>query len=433
MFNSHTMRFYIFTVIFCCFMMSLYQIRTGTHYELSNIIYNNTDGKIPNVPLPYKQTTKKDKISGECVYPELFEIDKFSKTCTKKKPGVCEGGNLFKFKHHWACTDCPEGSYPSNYNTYDKSSIPVCKKYDSIVLRDTSQNDRLHESSLPVHMIDVNNEKIISREYAAIAGKSLLASVKNPCKYDILTGAIVDDAELVVSPGGVVTCINTDSSVVTVISERDYLMNNNGSYANGVIRISNKPADFSIVEFNENTRHPSRVGYAYLWDNILPWIKNTFSITKPDGSDHVYIFNAISPEGTINDPVNDFLNIWTLYMEKATSLSPKPGTNTFYGSHTIMNGGQVYPLIHCWDLGTERVDASDDQGLSTDHSMFSHERDDLRKSGYAVCVDHEGLKINVDYRHLSGVIVFNGNTIDSGWFGTQAQRDRYTALMRYSQ
>lgn len=420
------MRFYIFVILFFCCLINLQQLYTKTQNELSEIINIHTN--INNIPITHQKTKINEDDLDKCMYPELFEVNIATKKCDTKKSHVCEGGNLLKFKHQWACANCPNGTYPGYEDLYNKKSLPICKQYDNLHtkhknIQSTPKNDLVTPRDL-----NVNNIKFISKDF----NNNILKTVKNPCTFDVLTGDVIENAKLITNSDGIASCITTNSDVVTVLIEHDYLTNNNGLYANGVIRISDKSAQFSIVEFDEKTKRPLRVGYAYVWDDIFPWVKNAFSMTKQENSKYAYIFNAISPKGMYNYPVNDFLDKETLYFEKATIQSPKPGPNTLYGFHTTMIGGQMYPLIHCWDLGTDRVDARDDQGLEIKRTLFSHERDNLRQTGYAVCIDHEGLKLNPDYQNLSGVIVFKKNLIESDWFGTQKEREKYIPQIRYT-
>lgn len=406
------MEFYIFVILFCYFLIGLREIPTKTSNELSPITYTTDKKAINSFTTKYVQLHSED--INQCTDTKLFEINSTTKKCTKKS-NVCEGGNLMKFKYHWTCVHCPSGTYSGYSNPHDKTSIPLCVKYTE----PTTNNN---------HNFMIDDQKLISEAFMKSNVNS--SAMKNPCKYDMLTGDIVENGQLVVDKNGIVTCIATYSDTVTVLSEKDYLKNNNGTFANGVMRISYKSAQFSIVEFDVITKRPSRIGYAYFWEDIFPWVRDAFLISKPTDSAYVYIFNASTPLNVYNYPINDFEE--TLYFETATHLSPKPGFNTFYGFHVTMVGGQVYPLVHCRDLGTDRIDAMDDQGLEIKRTLFDHERDELRRTGYAVCVDHHGLKLNPDYTNLSGVIIFTNSSIESGWFGTLQEKEKFIPQIKYS-
>jgi len=60
----------------------------------------------------------------------------------------------------------------------------------------------------------------------------------NPCKTDAITGKYVENAMIAKTDDNIYYCVSTGSNVITINSDDDYLTNNNGSYANGVIEIS---------------------------------------------------------------------------------------------------------------------------------------------------------------------------------------------------
>lgn len=126
---------------------------------------------------------------------------------------------------------------------------PICRqlKYSELLYDPPQYNDFPHKLNL-LH-------DAIAPQFRNQFTHAKNRSVINPCKIDAFTGLPVEKAELVskllYNINGtekiVWFCVSKSLDVATVLFEDDYLHNNNGTFANGVVQLS-KQRQFDNIE-----------------------------------------------------------------------------------------------------------------------------------------------------------------------------------------
>lgn len=128
---------------------------------------------------------------------------------------------------------------PSTWTTFDTIECQCPAKYDAIpgtlsmpgqcVLKNIFRFQSDEYVFTPLDNV------FVSAEYLAMVGNDV--QLPNPCQYDIATRIFNPNIGRVLMKDGVAFCEATDSHYIEVTQTDDYLSNNQGRYANAIMRI----------------------------------------------------------------------------------------------------------------------------------------------------------------------------------------------------
>lgn len=188
-------------------------------------------------------------------------------------------------------------------------------------------------------------------------------NVINPCKIDAFTGLPVDKAELVsnslYSIDGlhktVWFCISKSLDVATVLFEDDYLQNNGGSFANGVVQLSTQRnfeniekyykeiQEWHVPQTNEESIYGPYFGpiigvRVYILDSKLTFNNKLLDLLKHESSNVV--------KKIINIDITIAVNVYSIKQPK----NMLPFTYSLYNiiNYTEMNYNARYPVFRYW-------------------------------------------------------------------------------------
>lgn len=181
-----------------------------------------------------------------CRYPNLMtNVDTLLSDCLKPVGCLPHGrlndetsAGLVNPYTNGACI-CKDGYRPDR----DERIGPIC-------LADRAISDvHLPQSVYREHNLDLSQalkwpadrDYLDSRLATIFGNTNETALLPNPCKYDVRTGTAVDDSyacDLVrhtITGFPTAFCVSKSSKCIAVRTDRDYLLNNNGTYANACL------------------------------------------------------------------------------------------------------------------------------------------------------------------------------------------------------
>lgn len=372
--------------------------------ERSGVVIDRDDTGVCDPLTDVRIVLKGGRSRCVCRYPLLYTYNDAGTSCNKTAPGVCATGQLDVTRLSVpGCTGCP-----TNTESRVTDGVPKCAPIDF-------SRSVIPDIGAP-GMVSASSPMIDQRFREKMSG----GRVKNPCRYDAITGKFLFDTRVGVSADGVHYCVPTSSSVVSVRADDDYLAGNGGAYANGVVSISNKSAENVIVEWrDENT---ITIGYRYKTADVHDYILDKFDF----GNDaYVNIYNAVVPP-TANDIPYPFSDPDAKFSEIASETTPKPAADNLL-MHYVLIGNVRVPLISCDKLGTPAVDLEVNPKLYYNKYMFDDTRDVLRNTGYIVCKRPRAPGVidfvpNLQFKDFTGVVSIDGeNVIKHAWYGTADQ------------
>lgn len=288
--------------------------------------------------------TTNDKKSGEfyfkcfCSIPHLY-MNGEDGDCTLFRG--CQGGSLDTDSDVMKC-NCPDNMVEIKTS----NGVPTCvarnyfhtKEKDDVDLDPKFLNPKFSKFNLP-----------------------------NPCIYDFLNKKFIIGAGEIIIEDGVAFCRVLKANYTTVRFQDDYLLNNGGKYANGIVRISSQPPTPGYVyetrTKNENGDIEEKVGkrfQAMFLDFKLPYLDSNSGnrggtgpmynfaaqLTKFENS-YVYVYEARRPtQRSILDSESTIVTFRPTYI--ATGLNV--ANRTYMGTVPFMSG--LTECGKCYILGT---------------------------------------------------------------------------------
>lgn len=192
----------------------------------------------------------------------------------------------------------------------------------------------------------VLESKYIDKFYmSALGEKDTEVKLPNPCLLDLSTRTFIPGigeirlAEHKTTKQMVAYCVSLDEAYTTVVINDDYLLNNGGQYANGLVKFVNdrnklKPGE-TVYEFfrtkinqEDEPLEGRRIEYQALNNIQLPYLEKESANTGGNGEmftyapriprdqapkSYVYVFAAITPE-TVNIIIGEMLSYMPVYM-----------------------------------------------------------------------------------------------------------------------
>lgn len=158
----------------------------------------------------------------------------------------CIGGKLLP-GNDFIC-ECPEGMIHKEVN-----GTPTCQKMNYFKIKGKSDVDL--------------DSKFLMEKYIGY-------NVPNPCIYDFLNKQYVPHAGEIVIENEIAFCKVKDPQYTTVLFEDDYLLNNGGKYANGIVRISTSLPEtgfmYETQTKNERGESTPLIGKRFKSNSIIP-------------------------------------------------------------------------------------------------------------------------------------------------------------------
>lgn len=199
-------------------------VDTGYCMKLNDISSRKCDSKTGGQWILAKSGTQFSYVC-HCSVPSVFG--------NSYQYGPCEEFNGClngKIKDGWSSIENIECDCNDGY-TFEKNGIYPSCKYTTVPLRDSTLN-------MPIDLIDPNhrakNENLI-----------------NPCIVDARTGEInANNGRLVTVEKNnekVAYCVATNDRFVTIRYNDDYLLNNQGKYANGIFSFTDRPVNSDVI------------------------------------------------------------------------------------------------------------------------------------------------------------------------------------------
>lgn len=189
--------------------------------------------------------------------------DRYTYVCTCTNPEIFSRTTLHGDCDHF--NFCRNGKIANNdtWKTFDDIICDCDEDYKQIVKNNKSQCIRKnifqrHKSHLPFTKLD---KKYIDDAYV---GKNL--NLPNPCTFNPATktefGPEIASVHLL---NDIAFCVSTSPLHVTVLFEDDYLRNNGGRYANGVVEIAiGGPVEGTVYETHTKLPKSNK-----LYDNVF--------------------------------------------------------------------------------------------------------------------------------------------------------------------
>lgn len=158
----------------------------------------------------------------------------------------CIGGKLLP-GNEFIC-ECPDGMFHKEVN-----GVPTCQKQNYFKTKNKSDVDL--------------NAKFLNPQYVGL-------NVPNPCIYDFLNKQYVPHAGEIVLEDEIAFCKVNDPHFTTVVFEDDYLLNNGGKYANGIVKISTSAPEIGFMyetqTKNEKGESTPLIGKRFQSSSIIP-------------------------------------------------------------------------------------------------------------------------------------------------------------------
>lgn len=271
-----------------------------------------------------------------CTVPDFFTNNTMYGDCTEFKG--CQNGKISNLNEYTNLSEitckCNEGYKPTsrNTNTNNNNNINDISNENTTIRDDdfipTCVPKNIYEREIPENQFNYNlDDKFIDAEYLQNV-RSVNPDFKfpNPCTIDAITGMPVEGIGRITQYGDIFYCVATNPRYTTITFNDDYLKNNNGKYANGIVKVSDSdPLPGNIYETHTKRRKPSNkyyntlVGRRFLYKNFnftFPWM--SFSSANLGGSGKyypnaqtmkardsittakIYVYDAIEPDDKID-------------------------------------------------------------------------------------------------------------------------------------
>lgn len=194
------------------------------------------------------------KMECVCKHPNL--VDKFYENGDCVKGVACGKGNLRSSLMHlshqqWEC-DCPRGQIADR----DEWNQPICRKmlFAELEKEANVNNEGMEEFPFQISVSDECVAPVFRSSFAAPHNRF----ITDPCKIDAFDFTPVETGSELTwffdesTQKKVCYCRTSGLNVFSVLYKSDFLLNNNGRYANGVFkaRSPNAPKHHELLEWN---------------------------------------------------------------------------------------------------------------------------------------------------------------------------------------
>lgn len=275
------------------------------HFETEVDYLDPETGQIKKIP------SNRQPDRGYCLYLE----DRGQRTCTAKNGGQwiltsdennryswicnCQYPKIFISANLYAdCTmfsGCPFHSKATNandpalWNSFDEITCdcepphlfkPFAKKGPLCTL--PTYFEALHDDF--VDFVPLRHD-YLDPKFASLFTDIRKRKIPDPCKIDALSGEKVLSTKVGSRYwDNIVECYSYDSRYVPVTFEHDYLLNNNGKFPNGIVKVSDSESSLLVSEthtIKDNGSYKPLIGYAFKVKDINPLIDLKFLRISP--------------------------------------------------------------------------------------------------------------------------------------------------------
>nr|WIE95380.1 hypothetical protein [Microctonus hyperodae filamentous virus] len=217
-----------------------------------------------------------------CMAPDIFDKLHIYDDCNVLKK--CMGRELTT--PSWTTfndiqCNCKTNEYFIDY----EHGGPECRQYSFFNL-DDKDNDDDDDTDNTILSSKYINSDYLKQHFSSTKPRLL----KNPCVYDALTGLYLNDDEnvgITLTKNGIAQCWSKSRKYATIKFTDDYLLNNNGQYPNGVVRVvttTNKSATAATVVVEAHTWNATLerffsplYGYIYQKTDLIYDIEKCFN------------------------------------------------------------------------------------------------------------------------------------------------------------